>query len=498
MKKKSHSKLQRLFAVTILLSMLFSTAACGDSSNDNKVTKQENTTTTEPAETRATSIPSGLDLTGKEVKVLWWLEQNECTDEQNGEIVNDALYDRDRAVEERLGVTLTNLPRSYTWAERAVYLDMIRTSVMSNDNAFDLVSGQYAVMPSLIPDGALLALNETKYINFNNPWWARGLVDETAINGKVYVASGEIATSNVKNLSCFFYNKRLVEEYSLENPYTIVSEGKWTIDKLFGLTRDIYSDLDNDGKKSLGDFYGCLFYSDNLILPLVHGTGCKMAQLGKDGKIELTYGSERMVNVMDKLDDFLYNASGSFMFTSYATELWNASGSYSDVKDAFNEGRGIFIGGTVNDAKMSYNNMKDDFGVLPMPKYDESQENYITLVGETNTLFGIVSSTADPDAASAVMEALCEENYYTVTPAYYEVAMKVKYSRDDESAQMFDLIRETASFDFGRIYVNAAKAGIDVKESVVRGKSWSTYFAGKKDAAETAFNSFIEEVEKLG
>ena len=67
--------------------------------------------------------------------------------------------------------------------------------------------------------------------------------------------------------------------------------------------------------------------------------------------------------------------------------------------------------------------------------------NSITLVGESNTLFGIAASTADPDAASAVMESLCDENYYTVTPANYEVAMKGKYLRDDESCQMFDLIR---------------------------------------------------------
>ena len=46
------------------------------------------------------------------------------------------------------------------------------------------------------------------------------------------------------------------------------------------------------------------------------------------------------------------------------------------------------------------------------------------------------------------MESLCDENYYTVTPAYYEVAMKGKYLRDDELCQMFDLIRQTAFDSF--------------------------------------------------
>ena len=113
------------------------------------------------------------------------------------------------------------------------YIDAIRQSVMAGDDSFDLVSGQYATMPTLIPDGVLLALNDTKYIDFSNPWWARGLVEETSINGKVYLASGEISISNIKELSCFFYNKRLADEYSIEDPYKLVESGEWTLDKLF-------------------------------------------------------------------------------------------------------------------------------------------------------------------------------------------------------------------------------------------------------------------------
>ena len=99
---------------------------------------------------------------------------------------------------------------------------------MAGDDSFDLVSGQYATMPTLIPDGVLLALNDTKYIDFSNPWWARGLVEETSINGKVYLASGEISISNIKELSCFFYNKRLADEYSIEDPYKLVASGRLT------------------------------------------------------------------------------------------------------------------------------------------------------------------------------------------------------------------------------------------------------------------------------
>ena len=486
-------------AITFLTALLVMAqlVACGGSevTPTDPTDTTDSETVTDQATSRQSSLPEKLDFKGTEIKILYWKGQGECTDTQNGEIVNDALYQRDRTVEDRLGVKLTNIEREYTWDGRAQYIDTIRQSVMANDGAFDLVSGQYYAMPALIPDGALLALNETKYVDFSNPWWANGLVDQTAINGKVYLASGEISIANIKDLSCFYYNKRLVKEYSLEDPYELVKSGDWTLDKLFRMTAEIYSDLDNDGKKSIGDLYGCYLYNDNAVYPLLTGAGIRMTTLDKDGYPELTFGTERAIDVMDKIANFVHNENGSFLPSVART------GNETDVKKAFSSGLGVFTAGLVSDAATQYNEMDDDFGVLPTPKYDSAQENYLTLVNENNTLFGITASTADPDAASAVMEALCEENHYTVSPAYFEVALKVKYSRDEESAQMFDLIREGVTFDFGRLYVGATGVTLgssDMKNAIIKDESWASTYASKKDAAKAAIDSFIESVKKLG
>ncbi len=300
------------FIVTLLaVSQLF---ACGGEGIPQETSDTTSTAVTEPGdETRFSSLPEKLNFDNTEVKILYWLEQGECADEQTGEIVNDALYSRNIAVEDRLGVKITDIERTFTWDTRAEYIDTIRSSVMAGDDAFDIVSGHYYVMPTLIPDGVLIPLNETKYINFENPWWVRGLVEETAIGGKVYLASGEISIANIKELSCFFYNKRLVEEYSIEDPYKLVDSGEWTLDKLIELTSDIYSDLDNDGKKSLADLYGCYFYNDNAIYPMLTGAGIQLTTIDKDGYPELTFGTEKMVEVMDKLSDFMQNAEGAFL-----------------------------------------------------------------------------------------------------------------------------------------------------------------------------------------
>ena len=170
-----------------------------------------------------------------------------------------------------------------------------------------------------------------------------------------------------------------------------------------------------------------------------------------------------------------------------------------DVKTAFADGLGMFTTGLVRDAANIYNSMEDDFGVLPTPKYDENQEKYLTLLNENSTPFGITTTSKNIDAVSATMEALCEENHYTVSPVYFETALKVKYSRDDESAKMFDLIRESATFDFGRLYGGAAgvSLSIDIKGAVRNDTSWASTYAANKDAAKAAIDSFIESVKNL-
>ena len=96
--------------------------------------------------------------------------------------------------------------------------------------------------------------------------------------------------------------------------------------------------------------------------------------------------------------------------------------------------------------------MTDDYGIVPMPKYDENQEKYITQLGTSTAMLFVPITTKDAELTSKVMEALA---YYTselVVPKYYEVALKDKYARDNDIAEMLDIIRDGASFDFLFLY----------------------------------------------
>jgi len=88
--------------------------------------------------------------------------------------------------------------------------------------------------------------------------------------------------------------------------------------------------------------------------------------------------------------------------------------------------------------------------MIPFPKYDSAQENYGSSTRSTFSGLGI-PKCGNAEFADLILEAFSSESYRTVSPAYYEIAMKDKYSRDSVSAQMYDMIKAGVRYDFAII-----------------------------------------------
>jgi hypothetical protein len=134
--------------------------------------------------------------------------------------------------------------------------------------------------------------------------------------------------------------------------------------------------------------------------------------------------------------------------------------------------------------------MESDFGVLPFPKYNEQQENY-----RTNVIFfdttSVPITVTDTDRSSIVIEALTAESARSVIPAYYEVSLKTKYSRDNESQEMLDLIFNTRVVDLGNtIWVDV------IRDAVLAGmyKKNDRDLASKIASMETKVNAELAKI----
>jgi hypothetical protein len=159
-----------------------------------------------------------------------------------------------------------------------------------------------------------------------------------------------------------------------------------------------------------------------------------------DGELILTLNNERTVDIYNKYFGLLADA-GSYVMDSEKT------GQYG-VEIMFGEGRSALLEFSLisMETLRSYDTV--EFGVVPSPKYDESQEKYSTMMNAATSLFCVPITVFDTGYVSVILEAWSAESHRVTIPAYFEIALKTKYSRDDDSAAMLDLILLSSTVDF--------------------------------------------------
>ncbi len=484
--------LKQIMLSLIVVILLVSSVACAVTGNGNETvvgsTDQVNRPADDTYELIRDELPKDLDFQNETVSILWWSDVDGVFEnEGDGEVVSEALYNRDITVEDRLGVDLEHIGMVYTWDTQSIYLNAIRSSVMAEDPIYDIVSGQYAIMPSLIVENAYLNLLEQKYLDFDKPWWLNGIVEETSIDGKMYLATGSIVVTSIYQIWCIYANQKLLNNYQLEDPVELVLSGDWTFDKLIEMTAGMYSDLDGDGAKSMGDTFGLVFPDSNANQGLEAAFEIHVTKNNSLGIPELAFGEARVNDIMTKIQE-----------TFAKDEFWqglDGSNSYS----IFAEGRTLFCAATFGDSGSRFRDMEDPFTVLPYPKYSDTQKGYYTKLGEVNNLFGIAINCDCVDAAAATMECLASEGYRQVDPAYFETALQIKYNPTSQSGQIYDLIRTGVTYDFGSLYGVSLGLPCQIKNYLCGNArvNWQTWWGKRAPSTQTALNAFIDLVQNL-
>ena len=254
---------------------------------------------------------------------------------------------------------------------------------------------------------------------------------------------------------------------------------KWTQEYLINITKDIYSDLDGDGVKSTGDFFG--LDGNGFGDPFPVGGNVTYTKKTADGGYEWNLFTEHNNTIMERFYDAYNNNIGIF---------------FEDVVDdeRFFENRCIFVAKKLNYTE-KLREMKNEYGILPMPMFDEAQEHYYSLANDNYSQIAVPATVKDPEAVGAFLELMGEYSYKIVTPKYYEVAMKGKYLRDDESCQMFDIIIDGAWYDFANINTSVIGDPVFITRQAQYhrdGKNFASMWASRKDELTEKLNSLLE------
>ena len=432
------------FIVFILLTALFS---CGDKTDDPSGERAKETENNQAETEIGDNLPEA-NFNGADFNILMReeYEREFAAESENGDVVNDAVYKRSRVVEGRFGVNIKPIPVIGNFSQRQIFIDALRNSVLAGDGAYDMVAGAANYLMALTGDGIFLNLLDSEHIDFGKPWWSSDFAGNMEINGVLYTATGDIAFNTLEEMILMFFNKQLFTDYGIDMPYQLVRDGKWTFAKMAELAKMVSEDVDGNGIFDAADKYG-LMLEGNPIKTIMMNMGANFSERGENGLPKMTYMGEKMLDIFDKMKSLLSDKEHVFKHPLTGDTLQT----YSSMEKVFSEARILLMTSLLSSAQ-SLRSMEIDFGLIPMPKYDEAQEKYRTVVLEKFTIVGIPSSVKDQKMSEIIIEALASESISTTIPAYYDISLKLKQSRDMESGEMLDLIRGNIIYDFA--YVN--------------------------------------------
>lgn len=477
--------MNRKISFVLALLMLVSAVSCGSSAGTEKDDTSGNTeesTTVEETEKTVTDDLGDIRFDGEEFNIyLAFPVKTMFVEEETGDNVDDAIWERNRAVEERLGISLKFTEGGFATdgGSQGAATQQIRSFVMSGDTSNDLfIHVQHSGMPGLISEGCFIDWNTLPNVDFSKPYWYANCIRDINYGNKIYAMTGMYNLEILRASNILAFNKRLVNEAGYDYPYQLVLDGKWTYDRFVEMvasaTRDLNGDTIIDPNVDQFGYWGWVWES---VPSLYMALGGDVITKDKDNMPVISIETERNIAIVEKMNELFAMDGAAYETATYGT--FNA---------AFKNGTLMFDHSSLGDIQ-NMRDMKDDFGFVPYPKFDEAQEGYNVRVGNCAGLSYIPVTNTRPELTGAVLEVMSAVSYNTVVPAYFDVALTVKIARDTESEQMIPIINDSASF-----YDEAADFSIILV--ITSGESLPTYYAKVKNKVADNVQKLITDVYK--
>ena len=503
--EKNAMKTTKILSLLLALIMAVSCfAACGgdgsEGAKDPVVTDAPDTDAPEnPGSTSATDTANRADVkdtvpkldfsNAKDNEVTFFVRSdremflNEMDVEKTvNDTLTDAVYYRNATVEKRLGVEINQIATAYS---SSGWDQSLRNAVLTKSGDYDAAAIYASAGSALAVEGLYYNVLDIPHINLDKPWWNKSIIEETTLFDTVYFLAGDIAISEIGFGVTLFYNKNIFNElYSTtgDNLYTLVENDEWTVDKMYEYVAGAWEDRNSDGIINIGDQLGLTYANsagDGAMDAWVAAMGIDITTM-IDGYPELTFYNEHTVDAFEKLKWLHLENEGTYV---------GASGEFFDE---FMAGNQLFVRAFISSGQ-TFRNMTDEYGVLPLPKYDKAQEDYRTLAANISSLVVVLSSATDLDMIGATLELMAAESYKQVVPAYYDTVLKGKYSDAPEDAAMYDLIVNSLTYNFGFCFSTHSLEGIGSLFRVL-----DTDIAQKYDANKVKYQTGLDElIDKL-
>ncbi len=430
---------KKILAFILAAFILTSLVACG---NDTENSESTNNETPESI----AGLPS-LNFGGEEFYILSVGRANVCSDdfaytEENGSILDAAIHKRNMSVEALYNVKLvTEWKNSTANQQSPEAYKAIQQQSRSGDALYDLCVVPGYDVSELAYNGNLADLNKLPYFDAAASWYDAKANETFDFGGSLFFTAGDYGINLMDQTYCIAFNKKLAEEYSIEDLYTLVENKQWTLEKMTEIAKKVASDSDGDG---VTDIYGNLYWVD-AVYGALNAAGQKLVTLDEDSlTYKLSANNETSNDVLRDFYDMVMDEKISLKYQHNSTN--------KEYVNIFSGDKALFFLTTIGTLG-DFRNMETDYGILPYFLYSETQEEYANTVAPFYMNYMCVPLVVNSyERTSAIMEGIGYYSEQHIIPAYYEKTLTGQYVRDTESSKMLDIIFETRAYDLGYCY----------------------------------------------
>lgn len=412
-------------------------------------------------------VPTG-DFDGHEFRMLNVVSNYAyvllTAEELMGETINDAVFNRNALVGDNLNVSFSE--NIVGWGDIA---GAITNMVAADDYAYDIVFDEVQNSIKYPSNGQVLNLYDLPELNFEKPWWDAGSVETLSVGDSLFMVNGDIHLMYGESAWVLFFNKNMLAEYNLESPYTVIKEGRWTFDKMYEMISGVALDLNGDGVLNSDDQFGLATHSD-FSLVLLTSAGEGLLYKNENNIPEWKDLPEKVFNLSEKIHQQFFDLNLSFQ--QYLSPI----GSIGGIVDHFMQGKSLFLCEVLGHAK-TLRDMEDNFGIIPTPKYDETQENYNTFIARSAQTLMVPVTNRELSRTAVILENLGAESFKSLRPAYYDVQLSGKTARDADSLEMLDTIFDGRRYEMayifgantiGSAYITATETGGELASAITK------------------------------
>lgn len=482
-------KIKFLCVLLAVLMAVGTMASCGTNGEDPSAESQTQASTNgENGENGTESLYAAIEKEKFNREFNIQVQDNRkgefLVEDYTGDVLATALYERNTVVEDDFGITIVcQVEENYTAVNNNV---MLQNS--SGLDEFDVYMGHKYSFTTCAQQNALYDMNSIVSMDLTQPYWDQACRENIVVDGRNFMMTGDIDPQSLLITSCLAFNKDMHAELNLPNAYELADNNAWTLDALNSMISEVTYDLNGDSKiEYTSDRYGLTSWMMDTPYSLFYGAGGMFVTIDEDGLPAVTFDTEEVVNIYEKIYRTIITEQ-SYYVTDAAL--------YETAYDVFLEGRALFVDLSLNKISNTFSDMEDEYGILPVPKYDENQAEYLSFVNGASPFMMICQTEEDPEFVGTILEAMAAYNYENVTPKLFEVVTKLQTARDPDSSRMVDLIIRNRVYDFG-YFVDLEVTNL-VRDSLkTKTETIASGMKRYKSSSERAINKIVDNWGKL-